>query len=80
MKKKIVIIGAVCAMTVIGVGLPKIISLADSGIMSKGTFMLQDGSEVAIYQEDFNYLQDEINDLFQELPYRISDDSNELED
>lgn len=79
MKKKIVI-GAVCAMTVIGVGLPKIISLADSGIMSKGTFMLQDGSEVAIYQEDFNYLQDEINDLFQELPYRISDDSNELED
>ena len=80
MKKKIVIIGAVCAMTVIGVGLPKIISLADSGIMSKGTFMLHDGSEVAIYQEDFNYLQDEINDLFQELPYRISDDSNELED
>ena len=42
--------------------------------------MLQDGSEVAIYQEDFNYLQDEINDLFQELPYRINDDSNELED
>lgn len=80
MKKKIVIIGAVCVMTVIGVSLPKIISLADSGIMSKGTFTLQDGSEVAIYQEDFNYLQDEIDDLFQELPYRINDDSNELED
>lgn len=81
MKKKIVIIGTVCVMTVIGVGLLKSLSLADSGnIMSEGIFTLQDGSDMTIDAEDFQYLQSEIGSLFGELPRRNSVSSNELED
>lgn len=95
MKKKIMILSADNAITVAtrililsaanfiivtAVFLLKTTSLADSAMNSSGNFILQDESEMAIYQEDFLYLKNELGDLFDELSNQTENISEEQED
>lgn len=78
--KRILILSAAIFIIVTAVVLLKTTSLADSAINSSGNFILQDESEMAIYQEDFLYLKNELGDLFDELSNQTENISEEQED
>lgn len=60
--KKISVMLAAAGMISTGISV-----VADSGIESKGNYIF-DGEKVSVYASDIDYLQSELDALFQELP------------
>ena len=60
--KKISVMLAAAGMISTGISV-----VADSGIESKGSYIF-DGEKVSVYASDIDYLQSELDALFQELP------------
>lgn len=65
--KKVSVILATVFMAAVGMILTGILALADSAINSRGNFVL-DGEKISVYDSDIDYLQSELDALFQELP------------
>lgn len=69
MKKKILAVGAI-SLVITGIASDHVFANAEETktIHSKGNIVLEDGSSMAIYSEDLDFLQEEINALFREIP------------
>lgn len=83
MRKKILAVGAI-SFVIIGIASNHVFVNAEETktIHSKGNIMLEDGSLMAIYSEDLDYLQQEIEVLFREIPvsHNDVDDNSFLEE
>lgn len=82
MKKKIL---TICAVSIIATALVTnhdYVKAESKTIQSRGNLVLRDGSQMAIYSSDIQYLKEELNRLFGEIPnyYNNSDDDSFLEE
>lgn len=78
MKKKILAICAVSIMVTAVVTNHDYVKAASKKIQSYGNLVLRDGRQMAIYSSDIQYLKEELDSLFKELPnyYNNSDDDS----
>lgn len=69
MRKKILAVGAV-SLVITGIASDHVFANAEGTKMihSKGNIVLEDGSSMAVYSEDIDYLRQEIEALFREIP------------
>lgn len=65
--KKIFVMSAIAFMGIAGMISTGISVLAASTMGSKGAFSFEDG-KLSVYNSDLDYLQSEVEALFQELP------------
>lgn len=83
MKKKILAVGAI-SLVITGIASNHFFVKAEETktLRSKGNIMLENGSSMAIYSEDLDYLQKEIDALFREIPvsHNDVDDNSFLEE
>lgn len=64
---KIFIMSAAVFVAAAGIMATGIAALADTGLKSKGNLVF-DKEEISVYASDIDYLQSELDALFQELP------------
>lgn len=82
MRKKILMICAVSIIATAVVTNQDYAKAASRTIQSYGNLVLRDGSQMAIYSSDVQYLKEELDSLFNELPhyYNNSEDDSFLEE
>lgn len=69
MKRKTLMFIFIMTMATGGVIFARFSAFAKTNIKSKENFVMDNGNvKVAIYANDIDYLQSELNDLFNELP------------
>ena len=79
MKKKLLVISAVSITVTAIVSNSGYVNAAtvSNTIRSRGGLVLEDGSTMAIYSGDIQYLQDELDMLYGELPYYHNNENGE---
>lgn len=79
MKKRILVISAVSIIVTAIVASHGYVNAAavSNTIRSRGNLVLGDGDAMAIYSKDIQYLQDELDMLYRELPYYYINESEE---